>query len=147
MEPQNSQRRCHAGCAGLASMLPKCCLCRHMHGLECISACPGVPANRRIMMWRHQCQSLLSSKIMLQASSVGRLPRLACQEACSLVAFVGPVCSCLDVSCSCQSSSLSWRSFSFRTEHEVLVLKSTSWDLGVGYPGLRGKHALHIRGF
>ncbi|CAJ1460957.1 unnamed protein product [Effrenium voratum] len=138
MEPQNPQRRCvfgHAGRSGLASMPPKCCLWRHMHDLECISACPGVPAIRRIMMWRHQC-SLLSS-----------MPRLACQEACSLVAFVGPVCSCLDVSWSCQSSSLSWRSFSFRTEHEALVLKSASWDLGVGYLGLRGKHALHIRGF
>ncbi|CAJ1402418.1 unnamed protein product [Effrenium voratum] len=81
-----------------------------------------------------QCQKLLSSKIMLHAScsllsdsSTGRLPRLSCQEACSLVSFVGPLRSCLDVG----QSSL--RRFRIRPGHEVLLLKRASWDLGVGY--------------
>ncbi|CAJ1404883.1 unnamed protein product [Effrenium voratum] len=130
-------------------LLPKLSLAVAQPQLYCIN----IVTISSIMMWRHQCEKLHSSKIMLKAlcsrlrsdSSVGRLPRLTCQQACSLVSFVCDVCSCLNISGSCcQCSCLSWQS-RIRAPHEVLVLKRASWDLGVlGYLSLLGKHALHI---
>ncbi|CAJ1404886.1 unnamed protein product [Effrenium voratum] len=66
-------------------LLPKLSLAVAQPQLYCIN----IVTISSIMMWRHQCEKLHSSKIMLNAlcsrlrsdSSVGRLPRLTCQQA------------------------------------------------------------------
>ncbi|CAJ1373684.1 unnamed protein product [Effrenium voratum] len=103
--------------------------------------CINIVTNSRIAMWCQHRQRLLSSKILLSASCSCPLS----DSSTGWFRFVCPVCSCLNVSASYQSSSLSWQSRIRAPGHEVIVLKRASWDLGVlGYVGFLAQHALHL---
>ena len=78
------------GRAGLASTLKRCLKRTHM----ALTAC--LPVLVFLALDNSSCPSFCSRA--QPQCSVGRLPRLTCQEACRLVLFVCPVCNGLSIS-------------------------------------------------